>query len=316
MRILLHPVVPWAAVAVAAAARVGLVQDLIARGNELSRTSFVWTELLLDAAFFTYTAIGALIASRRPANPVGWIFIAIGLSWDLLNAARPALLSVLREPGVAALDPHTWPALAWILSLLSNAWIVSFLLLPVLFLVFPAGRLISPRWRPVLWLVAVDGESRGRPAERRGMVGCQPRGHGPGDERTEGGGLASPLAAHDGPPKRVRLDAVEQLGARHSSRHGHRVHGSGSLFYHVQAICQRERDAFKQCPCHVAPRGAEADAGHDPAVTRVPARRTGSRQVGQEENAPRTGIRRRIPALIASGLRRPLISASSSTETP
>jgi hypothetical protein len=148
--------IPWALLALASTLRVAMARDVIAR-PELSATSLLWPGLLLSAAFFTYTAVGALIAARRPANPVGWIFIGIGLSWDLLNSARPALLGILREPGVAPLDPHTWPALAWILSLLSNAWIVSFLLLPVLFLVFPSGRLLSPGWRPVLWLAAVDG---------------------------------------------------------------------------------------------------------------------------------------------------------------
>ncbi len=156
MRIRSHPLVPWGALALASTVRVAMARDVIAR-PEPSATSFFWPGILLSAAFFTYTAVGALIASRRPANLVGWIFIGIGLSWDLLNSARPALLGILREPGVAPLDPHTWPAFAWILSLLANAWIGSFLLLPVLFLVFPAGRLLSSRWRPVLWLAAVDG---------------------------------------------------------------------------------------------------------------------------------------------------------------
>jgi hypothetical protein len=142
--------------AVAIVLRIGLIAEVINRWAELASTAFVWTSLLLDFVFFTYTAIGAFIASRRPWNAVGWIFIGIGMSWDLLGVSRTALGQILREPSVVPLDPLTWPASAWPLSLLANAWAITFVLVPALFLVFPSGRLLSSRWTPVAWLAVAD----------------------------------------------------------------------------------------------------------------------------------------------------------------
>ena len=146
----------WGVLAVAIVLRIGLIAELINRWAELASAAFVSTSLLLTFVFFTYTAIGAFIASRRPWNAVGWIFIGIGMSWDLLGVSRTALGQILREPSVVPLDPLTWPASAWALSLLANAWAITFVLVPALFLVFPSGRLLSSRWTPVAWLVVAD----------------------------------------------------------------------------------------------------------------------------------------------------------------
>jgi len=146
----------WGVLAVAIVLRIGLIAELINRWAELASTAFIWTSLLLTLVFFTYTAIGAFIASRRPWNAVGWIFIGIGLSWDLLGVSRTALGQILREPSIVPLDPLTWPASAWALSLLANAWAITFVLVPALFLVFPSGRLLSSRWTPVAWLAVAD----------------------------------------------------------------------------------------------------------------------------------------------------------------
>ena len=155
MRVLAHPAVAWTTLAVAAILQISFIADVIPRLEVTSQAIF-WPGILLGYAFFTYVAIGALIASRRPRNPVGWIFIGIGLGWDLQTQAHDALARTLRDPGVAALDPHTWPAVAWPLSLFANAWSMSLLLLPILFLVFPTGRPLSARWTPVMWLAAAD----------------------------------------------------------------------------------------------------------------------------------------------------------------
>ena len=98
-------------------------------------------------AFLTYALVGALIAARRPANPIGWICCAIGLSWEVIPFARGYVTHAL-----SAAPP--WPAVeavAW----LPNIWIAPSGLVALLVLLFPDGRLPSARWRPAAWLVPV-----------------------------------------------------------------------------------------------------------------------------------------------------------------
>lgn len=91
--------------------------------------------------------VGALIASRRPANLVGWLILGHALCFTLGEFTRQyAIYGVLTEPGALPFArAMAWPPY-WI-------WfpgiIVMFSLLP---LYFPNGRLLSPRWRPVVWL--------------------------------------------------------------------------------------------------------------------------------------------------------------------
>ena len=47
-------------------------------------TSDALSELLILVSFLAFPIVGALIASRHPKNPVGWICLAIGLFWMLI----------------------------------------------------------------------------------------------------------------------------------------------------------------------------------------------------------------------------------------
>jgi signal transduction histidine kinase len=96
----------------------------------------------------TYCAVGALVASRHPRNPIGWMFCAIGfLSAFNMLAAGYALYSelVIPLPGAAL---ARWFSM-WI-------WIPN-VLIPITFvlLLFPDGKLPSPRWRFVGWAAAL-----------------------------------------------------------------------------------------------------------------------------------------------------------------
>jgi hypothetical protein len=87
-----------------------------------------------------FALVGALVASRHPANAVGWL---------LLVAAVALGLDTFMSVYIKASLPGT--ALAgWFSSWLLFVW----LYVPALFLtlVFPTGRLLSRRWRPVVWL--------------------------------------------------------------------------------------------------------------------------------------------------------------------
>jgi hypothetical protein len=99
------------------------------------------------ALALSFPTVGAVIAARQPDNAIGWLFIAAGLSGAaVLFASEYALYALFTEPGALPAGR----AMAWI----SN-WIgtVAFgLVFAFLLLLFPDGRLLSTRWRPVAWL--------------------------------------------------------------------------------------------------------------------------------------------------------------------
>jgi hypothetical protein len=105
--------------------------------------------LLGGALFLIFPLVGALIASRRPRNAIGWILLADGLLWmflgvtdyyGLYGVARPG--SVPFPVGVAGVNNFMWvPAVG--------------LMGTYVFLLFPDGRLPSGRWRPLAWLSGV-----------------------------------------------------------------------------------------------------------------------------------------------------------------
>lgn len=82
--------------------------------------------------------VGGLVASRRPANPVGWFFLGSG----------GCLAITVVAAGYATYGLAGAKAMAWLQSWL---WVPGvMLLLCFLPLYFPNGRLVSRRWR---WVV-------------------------------------------------------------------------------------------------------------------------------------------------------------------
>jgi hypothetical protein len=88
-----------------------------------------------------YGFVGALVASRQPDNAVGWILLVIGITLTLGILADAVLLS------------RTAPARGLFGWLSESIWYV-WLTLAAIFLpqLFPTGRSLSRRWRPVLLL--------------------------------------------------------------------------------------------------------------------------------------------------------------------
>src|SRR5215211_7913699 len=91
--------------------------------------------------------VGAVVASRQPRNPVGWFFVVSATCWAVNEATgRYAVYGLVIEPGSLPLAHlMAWPS-TWMWE---PAVLLIGLFLP---LYFPDGRLLSPRWRPVLWL--------------------------------------------------------------------------------------------------------------------------------------------------------------------
>ena len=91
--------------------------------------------------------IGILLASRRPENPIGWLFLAAGFIVGLSAfAASYAVHALVADPGSLPASR----AVAWF----GNGFAVSALgIFAFILLLFPTGRLRSRRWRPAAWFV-------------------------------------------------------------------------------------------------------------------------------------------------------------------
>src|SRR5215218_9942551 len=95
--------------------------------------------LLIFGSFLTFPIVGALVASRHPKNPVGWICLAIGLFW--------------MEGSLEDSIPGSGPYPVTTDALTQAIWIPPVGLLGIyLILLFPDGKLPSRRWRPLAWL--------------------------------------------------------------------------------------------------------------------------------------------------------------------
>jgi hypothetical protein len=121
----------------------------LARGADLPsswRADLGVGGLVGGALFLAFPLVGALIASKRPKNAVGWLCLAVGLLWSLsgvfdyygyYGAATPG--SVPFPVAMAGISDWIWvPAVG--------------LLGTYVLLLFPDGRLPSRRWRPLAWL--------------------------------------------------------------------------------------------------------------------------------------------------------------------
>jgi len=91
--------------------------------------------------------IGFVLASRRPENRIGWLFLVAGLTLGLSSFSGQYGLHAL------VADPGSWPAgraFAWLSNWISAvpAGILAFILL-----LFPTGYLRSRRWRPAAWFM-------------------------------------------------------------------------------------------------------------------------------------------------------------------
>jgi hypothetical protein len=94
----------------------------------------------------TFPTVGAMIASRRPHNPIGWIFCGMSLLLIVaMFSGSYAEYSLVVAPGSL---PWATSA-AWV-----GNWIWPVALVPIGFflLLFPDGRLPSRRWVIVAWL--------------------------------------------------------------------------------------------------------------------------------------------------------------------
>jgi signal transduction histidine kinase len=93
-----------------------------------------------------YVGIGALLATRVPQNPIGWLLLVIGIGLLLGGfASEYTTYALVTNPGSL---PGAVTA-AWI-----NNWtFVTAGLIPIVLLLFPSGHVPSPRWRWVPYTI-------------------------------------------------------------------------------------------------------------------------------------------------------------------
>jgi hypothetical protein len=105
-----------------------------------------WRESGLNALVFS--AVGAVVATRRPAHPIGWLLSAVGLISAVQFLSGEYATTTL-EPVLERL-PYGATS-AWLSIMMQTTF---FFPLLFLLLLFPTGRLLSSRWRIVGWMVA------------------------------------------------------------------------------------------------------------------------------------------------------------------
>jgi hypothetical protein len=111
-----------------------------------------WASQAVNIAGFVGAPIlGGIVASRRPENPYGWLWLGLSLGFGLVSfAGAYAAYALVAEPG-------SLPAPRTVSNVLGMGWAVGVVFLPFLLLLFPNGRLPSQRWRPVAWAVSISG---------------------------------------------------------------------------------------------------------------------------------------------------------------
>lgn len=98
----------------------------------------------LIAGTLSFSTVGALVAYKRPGNPIGWLLCAAGL--------LEALTAFVGEYGAYALVAGSLPGGVLALWFGSWTWLAAGSVVLFAFLLFPDGRLPSPRWRAVAGL--------------------------------------------------------------------------------------------------------------------------------------------------------------------
>ena len=95
--------------------------------------------------------LGGLIASRRPRNAYGWLWLGFGLGLASQS------LAMSYEAYTLVVEPESLAALRTISPALELGAQVALTLVPLLLLLFPTGRLPSRRWRPLPWISTTAG---------------------------------------------------------------------------------------------------------------------------------------------------------------
>jgi len=114
--------------------------------QSLNDPSLFLGNLFNALVLLAFATVGALVVSRRPENPIGWIVNGGTLPWALGDfALEGAVYTLITVPG--SLPGGAW--MAWL-----GFWVrgLGWVMVTFLLLLFPTGQLPSARWRFAAWL--------------------------------------------------------------------------------------------------------------------------------------------------------------------
>jgi hypothetical protein len=94
--------------------------------------------------YLSFGLVGVVVAWHQPRNPMGWVLLGVTFFFILdVLASEYAYLDYRLHGGRLPLG--------WLGVLLAPSWAPAIVLAGLSLLLFPDGRLPSPRWRPMLW---------------------------------------------------------------------------------------------------------------------------------------------------------------------
>jgi two-component system NarL family sensor kinase len=136
----------WAlGVVVVAILAATLLLIMGARGVQLP-PGFQAPSALSALQFLGPAIVGAILAALRPRNPIGWLLLGLGLCFVTYQLVVAYLTTAL------FVTPAGLPAVGWVAWVGNWIWVPGHACIVLLFLLFPTGQLLSPRWRPAAWL--------------------------------------------------------------------------------------------------------------------------------------------------------------------
>jgi signal transduction histidine kinase len=157
-------VIPVAATAVLATADLYLHILPAASVSQSTRYSSGVTDLISPVVLIMLAVVGGVVARRQPRNPIGWLFGAAAVV-QMLSLVMDQYALVGLSSALSSRTAQSLPG-APVANVISTwIWEVTVTLLVIYpLLLFPTGRLLSKRWRPVAWavapVVAVNGLAR------------------------------------------------------------------------------------------------------------------------------------------------------------
>lgn len=116
-----------------------------------TQPAFVRTWVPISVVFFAFAAVGWLLASRVPANPLGWLVLLFGCLPLATAGVQGYAVTALHDPAAALPAGGT---AAWIGEL---PWMAIWSALALILLLFPDARPASPRWRWAVRATIVNG---------------------------------------------------------------------------------------------------------------------------------------------------------------
>ncbi len=119
---------------------------LAARNRDLSDFSAGFSP---DRFMVAYPVVGALLASRRRSNPIGWLVLGVGTLTAARALAGEYALHALAGPSHPPSGVWAEWFVGWSLTLIFPGGLLTFLLL-----LFPDGHPLTPRWWAVGWAAA------------------------------------------------------------------------------------------------------------------------------------------------------------------